>query len=131
MSISKGIIDWLNTCPQIKMLDMAQTTIDAEGLYKQPAVTVQELIDGSKIITQNYYILFERDVQVKSDRMSNEEVLEAVEDWIDEQNWIDNFPDIGYDVDTVGISNSYYMLSRENDVATYQATLSIRFMKEV
>lgn len=131
MSISKGIIDWLNTCPQIRMLDMSQTIANEEGLYKQPAVTVQELIDGTKIITQNYYILFERDAQIKKDRLTNEEVLEAVEGWIDEQNWVENYPDIGYPVHSIGISNSYYMLSRENDKATYQATLQITFLKEV
>ena len=111
MSISSGIITWLDTCPQIKMLDMSQTTADAEGLYKQPSITVQELIDGSQIITQNYYILFERDAQIRNDRFSNEEVLEAVECWIDEQNWTENYPDIGYDVNSVSISNSYYVVA--------------------
>lgn len=131
MSISRGIIEWLNTCPQIQMLDMSQTMPDAEGLYKQPAVTVQELIDGSALVTQNYYILFQRDAQISKDRFTNEEILEAVEEWIREQDWNENYPDIGHEVYRVGISNSYYMLSRENDQATYQATLEIRFLKEV
>lgn len=130
MSISSGIITWLNTCPEITLLDMSQTMPDAEGLYKQPAVTVEEMIDGSKFITANYYILFQRDIQIKTDRLSNEEVLEAVEDWIEAQDIAENYPDIGYPVETVGISNSYYMMSRENDVATYQATLQIKYYKE-
>lgn len=131
MSKTSGIIAWLNTCPQITVVDMSQTTIDAQGLYKQAAVTVQECIDGSKFITENYYILFSRDAQVNDDRISNEELLENFENWIDDQEYAENYPDIGYPVERVCISNSYTMMSRDDDSAVYQATLQIMYFKDV
>lgn len=129
--ISKKIIEWLNTCPSITMLDMAKTVDDGQGLYKTPGIVIEELVDGSQIRTENYYILFRRASKLKKERLENESVLESLERWIMIQNFEESYPEIGHDVDEVSISNGYYIRDYEHDETTYQATLKIRYYIDI
>lgn len=136
MNITESIIKWLKTCPDIGNINafdinLLQGKKSSVGLFKQPSVTVTEFIDGSKQITEYYYFLFKRAAQVKADRLSNEEYLRTIEDWIDEQEFKGNYPNIGYPVDGIGMSDGYYMVSMEEKDATYQLTLEIQYRKEV
>lgn len=136
MNISDSIIKWLKTCPYIGKINafdinQVQAKNDSVGLFKQPSVTVTEFIDGSKQITEFYYFIFKKAAQVKAERLANEEYLRKIEDWIDEQEFNGNYPDIGYPVDGIGMMNGYYMVSFENKNAAYQLTLEIQYRKDV
>lgn len=135
MNISEKLIDWLRTCPYIGKINafdvnQVQAKKDSVGLFKQPSVKVTEFIDGSKQITEYYYFLFKKAAQVKSERLANEEYLRKIEDWIDEQEFSGNYPDIGYPVDGIGMSNGYYVKSIEDKEAVYQLTLEIQYRKD-
>lgn len=132
MSKTQSIIDWFAECGLVEDIiefDVNQLAAkdDAAGLYKQPAVTREKLIDGSEIVTENYYLLFRRAAQLKADRISNDDFLEQVEDWLVDQEFAENYPDIGYPVYEVSISNSFYMLERDTNEAIYQLSISIKY----
>ena len=136
MSKIKGLIDWFKTCPQIEdvtEIDVSQLAPEdpAAGLYKQPTVSTQQLIDGSEIRTETYYLLFLRPMQLQSERVDNEEYLENIENWIWEQEMAEKYPDIGYPVHEIEMSNAFYMLSRTEDNAAYQFTVSITYERGV
>lgn len=134
MSITKGIVEWFKTCPDVKdvaIFDVSQVKAANAGIYKQPSVTIENLIDGGQIRTEHYYILFVKDAQIPKDRMDNEEVLQKVEEWIDAQEFEENYPDIGYPVYEIGATNSYYMVERGEVEATYQITIKIKYERTV
>ena len=136
MSKIKGIVEWFETCPLVEeagYMDVNQLDPETKalGIYKQPAVTVEELMDGSKLITENYYILFRRAEQLKEDRFDNEDYLDEVEDWFEKQLYQENYPDIGFRVHDIAMSNAFYMLERDSEDAVYQLMISIQYEREV
>ncbi len=136
MGKATGIIEWFQTCPyvsDVSEFDISQVSADSPvaGLYKQPAITRQRLIDGSLIITESYYLLFRRDAKVRTERFGNEQFLESVEGWIDDQEMAENYPSIGHEVHRIEATNAFYMLERDKDNAVYQLTISLTYLKEV
>ena len=132
MSRTNGVVGWLKTCPfldGLEAIDINQLSpeLQALGIYKQPTRTVTELIDGSAIITEIFYLLFQQPAQLAQERMSNEEYLEKIESWVEEQNWSDNLPDIGVPVHEVEVVNTFYMRDRSDDEAVYQLSISLTF----
>lgn len=126
---------WLQKCPYIGDvsvfdINLLQGKKDSVGLFKQPSVVVTDFIDGSRQITEYYYFLFKKAVQIKDERASNEGYLRSIEDWIEAQDFEGNYPQISYPVDYVGMANGYYMVSMEGKDATYQLTLEIQYRKE-
>lgn len=136
MGKASGIIAWFKTCPlvaDVEEFDINQLSPQdmMAGLYKQPAITKEELNDGSEIVTEFYYILFRKSAQIRLERLDNEEFVEAVESWISTQDFAGNYPDIGHDVYGIKYTNAFVMLERDSESAVYQLTISIKFMKEV
>lgn len=132
MSIVNGLLKWLGDSPvldAVEEIDVSQLDQDNNsiGLYKQPSVSTQKLIDGSEIRTENYYLLFWMPVRLRNDRITNEEYLQQVESWIFQQDFNEEYPDIGHPVHSIEMSNAFYMLSRTDGDATYQLTLSITY----
>lgn len=135
MSRTSGVVDWLSACPfldKIEAIDVNQLSPDLEalGVYKQPTRTVTELIDGSAIINEIYYLLFRQPAQLAQERLSSEEYLEKVEGWIEDQNWVENFPQIGSAVHDVEVVNTFYMMDRNEDEAVYQLSIAITYERK-
>lgn len=135
MSRTSGVVDWLSACPfldKIEAIDVNQLSPDLEalGVYKQPTRTVTELIDGSAIINEIYYLLFRQPAQLAQERLSSEEYLEKVEGWIEDQNWVENFPQIGSAVHDVEVVNTFYMMDRDEDEAVYQLSIAITYERK-
>lgn len=130
-----GIIEWLETCPYIEgVAEFDVNQLDDEqaaGIFKQPAITREELIDGSEIITENYYMLFRRSAQIKAERLSNDDLIEAVETWVAEQAMKGIYPDIGYRVFEIDYSNAGYMIERDDKDAIYQLTIEVKYERNL
>lgn len=131
MNITKAISDWFQTCPGISNIDIAQVQNAGVGIYKQPSLEVEKLIDGGEIRTEYYYALFMMDAQIKKDRIDNEEVLQNVEEWIFDQEMAENYPEIGYPVYEIAATGSRYMMNRDDQDATYQITIKIKYERKV
>ncbi|MCE2603821.1 hypothetical protein, partial [Pseudomonas aeruginosa] len=98
MSIVSGLIKWLESSPVldgVEEIDVSQLGQDDEavGLYKQPSVSMQKLVDGSEIRTENYYLLFRKPVQLRNDRITNEDYLQQVEAWFFQKDFDEEYPD--------------------------------------
>ena len=135
MSRTSGVVDWLSACPfldKIEAIDVNQLSPDLEalGVYKQPTRTVTELIDGSAIINEIYYLLFRQPAQLAQERLSSEEYLEKVEGWIEDQNWVENSPQLGATVHDVEVVNTFYMMDRDDDEAVYQLSIAITYERK-
>lgn len=135
MSRTSGVVGWLSACPfldKIEAIDVNQLSPDLEalGVYKQPTRTVTELIDGSAIINEIYYLLFRQPAQLAQERLSSEEYLEKVEGWIEDQNWGENFLQIGSAVHDVEVVNTFYMMDRDDDEAVYQLSIAITYERK-
>ena len=132
MGKTTKIIEWFSECPyvaDVEEFDVNQLPPRSlvAGLFKQPAVTKEKLIDGGEIITENYYVLFRKAAQLKEERINNDDFLEAVENWVFDKDFSEEYPDIGYKVFGVEATNAFYMLEREGEDAVYQLTLSIKY----
>lgn len=135
MSRTSGVVDWLKACPflaDLEAIDVNQLSpeLEALGVYKQPTRTVTELIDGGAIVTESFYLLFRQPAQLAQERMSSEEYLEKVEGWIEDQNWVENFPQIGSAVHDVEVVNTFYMMDRDDDEAVYQLSIAITYERK-
>lgn len=135
MSRTSGVVDWLSTCPfldKIEAIDVNQLSpeLEALGVYKQPTRTVTEMIDGGAIINEIYYLLFRQPAQLAQERLSSEEYLEKVEGWIEDQNWVENFPQIRATVHDVEVVNAFYMMDRDDDEAVYQLSIAITYERK-
>lgn len=135
MSRTSGVVDWLSTCPfldKIEAIDVNQLSpeLEALGVYKQPTRTVTEMIDGGAIINEIYYLLFRQPAQLAQERLSSEEYLEKVEGWIEDQNWVENFPQIRATVHDVEVVNTFYMMDRDDDEAVYQLSIDITYERK-
>lgn len=128
-SIIKGLSDWIDTCPVVEVVDVLQTEMGEEGLYKQPTIETVKHIDGSEQRTEHWYILFMRSSKLRKARLSDAEVLEQFEDWVIAQDLEENYPDIGHEVLEIGSSDGYYMTERDKDVAVYQATITLKYLR--
>lgn len=132
MSKTTGLKAWLESCPiidEVSEFDVNQLDPDSEvaGIYKQPTITKERLIDGSEIVTENYYLLVKKAAQLKKERIGNDEFLEQVENWVLEQEFNENYPDIGYPVYAIESNNAFYMMSRDGNDAVYQLTIAIKY----
>lgn len=135
MSRTSGVVDWLSACPfldKIEAIDVNQLSpeLEALGVYKQPTRTVTEMIDGGATINEIYYLLFRQPAQLAQERLSSEEYLEKVEGWIEDQNWVENFPQIGSAVHDVEVVNTFYMMDRDDDEAVYQLSIAITYERK-
>ena len=88
------------------------------------------MIDGGAIINEIYYLLFRQPAQLAQERLSSEEYLEKVEGWIEDQNWVENFPQIRATVHDVEVVNTFYMMDRDDDEAVYQLSIAITYERK-
>ena len=129
MSKIKGIVEWFEGCPLIEnagSIDVNQLPAElrALGIYKQPARTVEKLIDGSSIVTETYYLLFQQPAQLIDERLDTDEYLEQVENWVEDQEIAESYPKIVYEISVAG---TFYMMSRNETEAVYQLAISIKY----
>lgn len=129
-SVIQGLLTWLKTCPVIDLVDVSQTQVGQEGLYKQATIETEKFLDGTERRTEHWYVLFMKPSKLKKNRISDAEVLEQFENWITEKELSEDYPDIGYTVTDVDISNGYYMMEREADTVVYQATLTLSYIRD-
>lgn len=134
MAITTGLLSWFRCCeiieePEYIDVNQLPAEMQALGVYKQPSRTIDRLIDGTQIITDVYYLLFQRPAQMNDERISNEEYLEQVETWVENQEYAENYPDIGYPVFEIEVTNTFYMMNRTETEAVYQLAISVKYEK--
>lgn len=137
MTIAKSIIDWLKGYENIDIneeitTDMLKAQSAAFGMFKTPEKNVENYNDGSQLITEYYLFLVRQDSQLDAERVSNNQWLEDLEDWVDQKNFNEDYPILkkNCSCQNIEISSPYYMQSTEGEEAVYQLSVGIQYLKE-
>ena len=134
MTISESIIDWLSgygSTLEIIDTDTLEAETEPNGMYKNPERNIEYFNDGAGKITEYYTFLTKQNSLTDSQRVSNAQFLENLEEWVENKNFNEDFPTLTNGVVTdIAIANSFYLQDSEEDNATYQLSIEIIYIKE-
>ena len=91
MTVSESIQKWLYQFGEIEIdekinTDLLNAQVNAYALTKAPTNIVEEFIDGSSINTEYYTFLTRRTTQFDGERVSNNQFLENLTEWVESRN---------------------------------------------
>lgn len=138
MTVSECLRDWLTNYDELNIADIATDFIESDegsfSISKSPNTSVIDYVDGSKLVTEYYQFFARRNTQLDDERVENQQVLNDLEEWVEEQNMEENLPDLSQignlTCQEVSITNSATITSQEDDDSIYQITFSIQYLKE-
>lgn len=138
MTVSKSLIQWLYGYGNIHIDERIETDVLAQqaisyALYKEPNAIVDTYIDGSQMRTEYYTFLARRNTQIEPERQDNNEFLEELENWIDENNLKGELPQLDGNryCEDVSVSSGLYLYTNEDSQAVYALTIQIKYRKEL
>lgn len=136
MAVSKSIVEWLKQCEYIQNgidFELLGAGTDVYALSKVPSNIVETFIDGSQSRTEYYTLLARMDAQLSEERESNDQLLENLETWIDEQNMEGNLPLLEAKIfcDNIIVSSNFYLFETQENESIYSLTLEIKYRKEI
>lgn len=137
MTVSSSLKQWLLNFPSMTIDDSIDTELlqanpVAYAMAKEPTAEIESFIDGSQLRTEYYMFNVRQYVQEESKRISNDEFMENLETWIDEQNFEGNLPNLGDKKHTeeVSVSSSFYLFENDEENGVYTITIAIKYRKE-
>ena len=138
MTVVECIVTWLNSYTELKFSldepDMLEKTGDVETELMSTDKLVIELIDGSRIVTDNYQIYAEKTDAVKQTAISNQQLLYNLENWIERNNDNQIYPDLKESGNitclAIGLKDSTIVTSQKEDNNIYQVTINLTYLKE-
>lgn len=138
MTVAECIKEWLSQYEQADISDMATDFVEGDigsyAIFKSPNRTENNYLDGSKLITDYYQFFARQPTQNDKERIDNQQFLADLEEWVEEKNFAENYPDLSsagnYICEDISISNSATILSQGEINAIYQITISIQYLKE-
>lgn len=138
MTISECLKDWLVEFPEFSSDTILTDRIDIPdgmlALYKSPNKNVVPLNDGSKRVTEYYQFFFRGPTMEESQRVSNNQLMEDLENWVEEKDIEEDYPDLSqagsYICEEVTLSNYGTVSFQEEDNAVYQITIELKYLKE-
>ncbi|MCM1258800.1 MAG: hypothetical protein NC307_13225 [Roseburia sp.] len=138
MTISECLKDWLGKFPGFSSDTILTDRIEApdgmSALYKSPNKSVVPLNDGSKRVTEYYQFFFRGATIEESQRISNNQLVEDLENWVEEKEFEEDYPDLSqagkYICEEIALSGYGSVSFQEEDNAVYQITIEIKYLKE-
>lgn len=132
VNISQAIIKWLN---KFKEQQITTDTLGSEtvsyGLFKAPTQNVKKDILGNVTCSDYYTFMVRMDNVTDNNMIRNQEWMQSLTDWIEEQNNIRNYPDLEeYECTGIMVSSPFYMGQAAERSAVYQLTINIKYRKE-
>lgn len=138
MTVSRAIIQWLFQNDTIEIdekinTDLLDAKATAYALSKTPSNIIEQFNDGSERRTEYYTFLTKRNSQLDNERISNDQFLENLQEWVWENNLNGNIPQLDNKrfCDNIAISSSYYLFEVETEESIYSLTLEIIYRKEI
>lgn len=139
MTIGQSIVDWLMEFGDIEASDAVIETdqLDSDtgsmGLYKQPNKDVRPFVNGSRDVTEYYYLLARQPAKDERSRIAAQAWMEALEAWVRTRNTARDLPtlDGGRECYSIEVSVSAYMSSTDESgrTAEYQISIAIKYME--
>ena len=137
MTVSESIIAWLKTFNPKEYWKMEHIDTDFMhgnmdyALMKEPVVNVKRFISGTEIRTEHYQIGARLSAQTNDEAVDNGAWMEALAEWIAEQNSKKQFPNLpDVTVQQIGVSTPYSAGKNEAGEALYRLTIFIKYMKK-
>lgn len=135
MTVGQSVIYWLYGFGNIDARERIETDqlsgeAGSYGLYKQPTTESVAFVDGSRDVTEYYNLLARQASKSDFSRVSNQAWMEALEDWVRQQNQARNLPvlDGGRTCNGIAVSVSAYMIdAAETGTAEYQIAVAINY----
>lgn len=98
-----------------------------------PGTQKKEDVMGNKYYIKNFAITSKEYTPTDLERIENLGLFEQLEDWVEEQNDIGNFPDLGENIEVTSIvvTNTGYLYENDpkNNIGLYQIQFQIEFTK--
>lgn len=139
MTIGQSLVNWLMEFGDIEQSDAVIMTDELEsetgsiGLYKQPNKVIEPFINGSRDVTEYYYLMARRPAKDERSRAVNQEWMESLEAWVRQRNMARNLPTLDGNRECIGIEISVgaYMSSMDEAgrTAEYQISIAIKYME--
>ncbi len=133
----KKLQEWLERFEYMGMLPLSEVLTDLTdgvGTYALQAAgnaTTEIDVLGNRIYTNNYVFYAREHTLGESERMSNHDFLNALQEWIEEQAESEDLPSWGrYEVESVDVSNGMLFDIDEDGSGIYQVQLQVSIRKE-
>jgi hypothetical protein len=124
MTISESIATWLQGYSIMEInTDELKAEAETFGLFETPDDSSEEFLDGSILRTEYYIFLIRRNAQLESERISNQQFIEGLSEWVREQELAGKYPE-NMNIEKVWVAYAY-MQEREEQEAIYQVSLGI------
>lgn len=137
MTVSSSLKQWLYNYPNIEIDERIDTELleanpVAYAMTKEPTAEIESFLDGSQERTEYYMFRVRQSIQEEAKRISNDEFMENLETWIDEQNFEGNLPNLGDKkyAEEVSVSSSFYLFENDEENGVYTITIAIKYRKE-
>ncbi len=137
-SIIQGVVDYVTKCPLLskglirvdnlgpKPIEYAIETLPVSPIVKQ-------YVNGDSIRQYQFAINSREYYSIDMiQNIKNSAFYEKLADWFEEQNRIENFPDIGDDkeVQSIELVTSGFLFGTDRKTARYQLAVRIEYFKE-
>lgn len=138
MTISECIIEWLSEYQKMEFAECAVDQIEAEdgtyAIFKTPNKNITEYTDGSQLITEYFQLVARKSTQLDSERVNNQQMLVDLENWVEEKNMEEDYPDLSKAGKlicmNINVSDSNSIVSQEDTSAIYQLSIAVQYLKE-
>lgn len=137
MIIEECLKEWLNTYPKVDFGDIDTDIIKGEdgySIFKSPNKTIINYNDGSSLNTEYYQFFAKQSAMLDEERISNQQLMTDFENWIDDKNFNEKYPDLSktgkLKCTEISINNSSTITYEKDDTAVYQITIAIEYLKE-
>lgn len=137
MTVSNAIIRWLKTFNPEEYWKMEHIDTDLMhggvdyALVKAPVRNVKSYLSGTKVITDHFTIEARLPSTSNADCVDNEGFGAALEQWVEEQNQVDNLPAVeGAEVQRVDITTPFCVGRTADNHSIYEMSVGITYVKE-
>ena len=138
MTVAECIKIWLGVYEKMDFrelqTDFIGSNVGSYGIFKSPDRTITPFADGSHLMKEYYYFSARKSITGDSERISNAQVLADLEDWIENKNEKEEYPDLTkagklFCTD-IRVENSATITEHSENEAIYQITIAIEYEKE-
>ena len=131
-TISSAIVEIFDTLGFTICTNHLNEGSDRYGLFRSPARTTQEDIDGSYLITEAYQFFGRLDSLSETEREDAEEQMEKLVYAVDDYVYNYDFPELtdNRTIHEINITGCPYPFETTDEDLLYQISLSITYLRE-
>ena len=131
-TISSAIVEIFDTLGFTICTNHLNEGSDRYGLFRSPARTTQEDIDGSYLITEAYQFFGRLDSLSETEREDAEEQMEKLVYAVDDYVYNYDFPELtdNRTIQEINITGCPYPFETTDEDLLYQISLSITYLRE-